>query len=184
MGTRGSLGFIYQNKESLVYNHIDSNPKWLGKHVLKAVSKINSVNGWNKLKENVSKIENIKVDQLYYDVIFIDQVCNGFLQHNINNKFIKNSLFCEYAYIINLDTMKLEFYIGYQKVPQIDNKFGIENIDGFYPCRLVFVFNLNESFEVYDIIEKMEDISNTKIEDSSVIKYFRNNKLNTIKKHD
>ena len=32
-----------------------------------------------------------------------------------SNDFIKNSLFCEYGYIINLDNKSLEFWIGISK---------------------------------------------------------------------
>ena len=38
--------------------------------------------------------------------------------------FIKDSLFCEYAYIINLDDEVLEFYEGYQKEAQKGNRYG------------------------------------------------------------
>lgn len=52
-------------------------------------------------------------------------------------EFITNSLFCEYAYIFNLDTQNLEFYVGYQHRPQPGNRYGEEpDEDGYYPCRL------------------------------------------------
>ena len=55
-----------------------------------------------------------------------------------NSGFIKDSLWCEYAYIINLDTHKLEFYKGFQKVPDRGNRYGMgRSRDGFYPCVLV-----------------------------------------------
>ena len=44
------------------------------------------------------------------------EIASGNLKHLIDNKeFIKESLFCEYAYVINLTTMKLEMYEGFQK---------------------------------------------------------------------
>ncbi|MDU1912528.1 hypothetical protein [Fusobacterium sp.] len=54
-----------------------------------------------------------------------------------NHNFIKNSLFCEWAYIINLDTNKLEVWEGFQEKPQENNRYGIEKDNGFYPCALV-----------------------------------------------
>ena len=42
---------------------------------------------------------------------------NGLRYMIDNHDFIKDSLFCEYAYIINLDTKRLEFYVGFQKTP-------------------------------------------------------------------
>ena len=54
-----------------------------------------------------------------------------------NNNFIKCSLFCEWAYIINLDTEKLEIWEGFQEKSQENNRYGIEKDNGFYPCALV-----------------------------------------------
>lgn len=51
--------------------------------------------------------------------------------------FIKDSLSCEWAYIINLDTEKLEIWEGWQEKPQENNRYGIEKDNGFYPCALV-----------------------------------------------
>lgn len=52
--------------------------------------------------------------------------------------FIKDSLFCEYAYIYDVNSRALEFYDGFQKVPQESNPYGCEpNEDGYYPCRMV-----------------------------------------------
>lgn len=52
--------------------------------------------------------------------------------------FIKDSLWCEYAYIINLDTHKLEFWKGFQKFPQAGNRYGCDAADGgYYPCALI-----------------------------------------------
>ena len=59
--------------------------------------------------------------------------------------FIKNSLFCDYAYIINLDTRKLEFYVGHQRKLQKGNRYGEEtDRNGYYPCRLVKRFPLEK----------------------------------------
>lgn len=51
--------------------------------------------------------------------------------------FIKNSLFCEYGYIINLDENILEIWEGFQKKPQKNNRYGCEKWEGYYPCRLL-----------------------------------------------
>jgi len=41
-------------------------------------------------------------------------IYNGNIEHMINGfDFLSDSLFCEYAYIINLDKMRLEFYEGF-----------------------------------------------------------------------
>lgn len=51
--------------------------------------------------------------------------------------FIKNSLFCEYGYIINLDTNELEVFEGFQKKPQKTNRYGCECNKGYYPCKII-----------------------------------------------
>lgn len=39
------------------------------------------------------------------------------------HEFLYNSLFCEYAYIINLDTRKLEFYTGSNRNPEANGRY-------------------------------------------------------------
>jgi hypothetical protein len=59
-----------------------------------------------------------------------------------NSDFIKDSVFCEWAYIINLDTNELEVYKGFQDTPS-NSRYGNKKSEGgFYPCKLVKVFKL------------------------------------------
>lgn len=74
-----------------------------------------------------------------------------------NRDFILASLFCEYAYIINLDTHKLEFWIGWQKEPDETNRYGTHGDDGYYPCRLVLEIPLSE-IESDNWVERMNKI--------------------------
>ena len=57
--------------------------------------------------------------------------------------FIKDSLFCEYAYIINLDKGTLELYRGFQKEPQENNPFGTDTSDSYYPCKFIQSFPID-----------------------------------------
>ena len=55
---------------------------------------------------------------------------------------ITDSLFCEYGYIFDIDNQVLEFYVGFQHVPQEDNPYGCKptpSMSGqlYYPCRLI-----------------------------------------------
>lgn len=70
--------------------------------------------------------------------------------------FIQDSLFCEYAYIINLDDEVLEFYEGFQKKPQVDNRYGTDEDRGYYPCKLALTIPLDELCDVDRIVKKME----------------------------
>lgn len=72
------------------------------------------------------------------------QIFNGKLQHLIDDKdFIYDSVFCEYAYIIDLDNNTLELYVGFQNEPQDGNPFGNKKVRGNYPCKLVNRFTIN-----------------------------------------
>jgi hypothetical protein len=59
---------------------------------------------------------------------------------------IKDSLFCEYAYVIDLNDEQLLFFSGGQKRPQEGNPYGTKPEkpfgmeEDYYPCRLVAVF--------------------------------------------
>lgn len=59
---------------------------------------------------------------------------------------IRDSLFCEYAYVIDLDRDELLFFIGGQRKPKEGNPYGsqwqrhLDMKEEYYPCRLSAVF--------------------------------------------
>jgi len=63
--------------------------------------------------------------------------------------FIKDSLFCEWAYIINLDSNELEIWIGFQKVP-VHSRYYRDNRDlsepgsEYYPCAMIKKYSLSK----------------------------------------
>ena len=89
----------------------------------------------------------------------IDNDVKVYMKDDID--FIKDSLFCEYAYIINLDDNVLEFYEGFQCEPQEGNRYGTESAyeghDGtkYYPCKLVSTYSLNDMANANEIVENM-----------------------------
>jgi len=143
MGTRGLWGFHYKKKDKLTYNHFDSYPTGLGQTIKEFVShhsikklekmalKIKLVNEQEmptatQIRE-CSRFANLHVGhQKLSDWYCLLRETQGHpnayatkLCYMIDNKkFIQDSLFCEYAYIINLDTKQLEIYIGFQNEPQ------------------------------------------------------------------
>jgi hypothetical protein len=69
------------------------------------------------------------------------------------NEFIIDSLFCEYAYILNLDSEMAEFYRGFQTYPHYHGRYGreikpyyLENPHDtlYYGCALVDSFPMRE----------------------------------------
>ena len=173
MSTNGSFGFVEgRNSYTLFFNFYNSYPIGLGSSILNFISQSNLNSKWSDYKKD----SNL----LYTDLNLISK------DVSFDNNFIKKSLFCEYAYIINLNDMTLEFYRGNQKVPQIGNRFGhVPDKDGYYPCRLVGVFNISEINDIIDIesiLERMNNIVKDNIEDLSVQNHFRKIKLEKIKK--
>ena len=165
-----------------MFNHYDSYPGGSGVYILEFIKKVNIGCGWDKIKESVSSMSTIEDDYGNFEIgieDFLSRLYNGKIKNtNTDSEFIKDSLFCEYAYIINLDSMKLEFYNGFQKKPQIGNRFGVELKKGYYPCRLVYVFDLYA--DIYGVDQKMIKISENDVDDPSVSKYFRKKKLEKI----
>lgn len=188
MGTRGTYGLRKDGIDKLTYNHWDSYPDCLGKTVVEfcknhSIEELNNI--FNKIimvKENHIPTERqIKdcIENGYADFSVADGIetnwycllrnCQGDLEclakaeeyayMTDSEDFIKDSLFCEYAYIINLDDKVLEFYKGFQTSPQVGNRYGTEKHNGYrddyYPCKLSLTFPLDEINDVDKIVEMM-----------------------------
>jgi len=173
MSTRGQVGYIHQGKYAGTYNHSDSYPDGLGEDVVAAVREVKDWDkfkeNYAKLKwvsrdykpseeeiEANSRHADLRVsEQKLTDVYCLlrniqgaDQIPlidRGEVTLMIDNKdFIKDSLFCEYAYVLDLDNMMLEFYEGYQRVKQPGNRFKKAPKSEYYPCKLVAKFPLTD----------------------------------------
>lgn len=184
---RGLVGYIYQDKVSLSYNEDGSEPDELGEDVLDLIVRINKENGWEIFKTNSLKIKdkNDSITDLFGSE-WLNELYSGNLEYwSFDNEFIKESLYCEYVYIINLDTMNFEFYIGFQQKPQIGNRFGTIEKDGYYPCKLSLIINIKDIVDTIDLknlVDKMIKIDETGQDDNSVINLFRKPKLDAINK--
>lgn len=82
--------------------------------------------------------------------------------------FAKDSLFCEYAYVIDLNRNVLEVYQGFNKEPLEPGErfYSEENRDGYYPVKLFkefSLFDLPESFE--DLEKEMNGYEEEEVED-------------------
>lgn len=138
MGTRGAFGFRINNEDKVTYNNFDSYPGGLGDEVVtfiknNAISVLEAAANNIKLVpaksmptgEQIEKYKHyadtdVSTGSLYEWYVLLRNV-QGNLQAYVDDldymidkrEFLKDSLFCEYAYIINLDTKKLEFYKGF-----------------------------------------------------------------------
>lgn len=172
--TRGLTAVKYGDTFIGIANNFDSNINNLGKDVLVFIKKVNDELGWNKFKENLKEIDFI-VDNYeskpsfnikFYDSgkIFIDvlnfnyDVENGEFLYLIYDKkvncminqinFGKDGLFCEYGYVINLDTNMIEFYIG-------NKRNFISKMKGLFPNDIFDTFE-NNSIIYYSIQKILE----------------------------
>lgn len=146
MGTRGTYGYRKNKQDKLMYNNYDSYPEVLGQNMLKYI-KMYSTKEINEVCENIKFIE--KNDFLNLSIKMKEKIqsrkiyLSSFHEDPTilmpeDNDFIKDSLFCEWGYIVNLDTECLEVWIGFQKKAQKGNRYGRKkNGDGYYPCALV-----------------------------------------------
>lgn len=99
MSTRGAIGFYYKGKEKVGYNHFDSYFTGLGNDLL------NYLKGKTK-EELINVCNSIKLES-EDDAWAVNKFNDDFRDYRT---FLYDNVFCEYAYIINLDSNKLEVY--------------------------------------------------------------------------
>lgn len=184
MGTRGCYGFRKNGIDKLTYNHFDSYPDCLG-HIMAEFCKSTPLSEMNEIFDRLILVdendkptpEQIDECKRYYNGNVAskspeDWYCllreaqgepnaykNGLRYMTDSHEFIKDSLFCEYAYIINLDTKKLEFWVGFQQKPDAGNRYGMTSDRGYYPCKMKASYSLlpryMEKRSVEGIVEDM-----------------------------
>jgi len=185
MGTRGIMGIRIDGQDKLNYNHFDSYPSYLGVNMARDVKDIlaNSGIDWFKEKARALKmvdhnsnskpskkeIENLKQyadlnvsDRTYKEWYVLLRNLQGELKQTLeagymidDHGFIRDSLFCEWAYIVNLDEMTFEVYVGFQKKRHNKGRYAKlppdpGTPDGgmftkqtvYYPCALVATYPL------------------------------------------
>lgn len=75
----------------------------------------------------------------------LDAILKDNLEHMLDSKnFLYDSLFCEYAYIINFDDNTFNVYIGFQKEPFNESEFGTQANENYYPVKLVYKEDLSK----------------------------------------
>jgi hypothetical protein len=146
MSTRGAIGFRINHKDKVTYNHSKSYPSWLGVRIMTFVHDTPDI----ELKEIANRIELVSEDsqptpeqikkllrfadasvgtQTVRDWYCLLRDTQGDLSHYRRgliymidyHEFLADSLFCEWAYIINIDTEELEVYRGLNKRKHVKN---------------------------------------------------------------
>lgn len=192
MGTRGLYGFRKNEVDKTTYNHYDSYPDCLGRTMVEfcqttSIEEMNEIFDRIVLVEEGSKPTQKQITDCieYYDGSVSHQTPEDWycllrdaqgnpniykhgLKYMIDNQnFIKDSLFCEYAYIINLDEECLEFWVGFQKEPDEDNRYGAEEEDGYYPCKMLgeYSFKCLKEYGIEYIIKSMNRATEDEFEE-------------------
>ena len=170
MGTRGLMGVRIGGVDKLTYNHWDSYPSRLGNDIVTYLKEIvNMDEEVEKVKslrlvsedgkpttediEKFNKHANINVGEKKFDSWYcLLRELQGKLGETLSSgvmidsrDFIDDSLFCEWAYIVNFDEMVLEVYKGYQQASHDKGRYASAvGIREFYPCALIKTFPLND----------------------------------------
>lgn len=171
-----------------MYNHSDSYPEFLGEIVVNWLAERST----ERLKEIFDNLEMVPEENLtaidrrwceehgiepgtnWYDTLRDNQgdldsleTCPIAID---GSSFIYDSLFCKYAYIANLDTNELEFWLGFQKKPDPSNRYGAKcDCGGYYPCKLVKTWSFDDDVweNPSEIVNEMTTIANKEEEDSA-----------------
>lgn len=175
MGTRGAYGFIKNGVEKITYNHFDSYPEWLGSNVVEfiqetGIRKLNeifdSICMVNKkdvpTKKQIEECEEFKdldvgsqSESDWYCLLRgaqgnLSAYSSGLKYMIDSSEFMFDSLFCEFAYIINLDTEMLEFYKGFNTDESARGRYASvkgRDSQGYYGVALVTEFPLKSIVE-------------------------------------
>jgi len=171
MGTRGLMGVRVDGVDKLTYNHWDSYPSALGEDILEYLKTVDI----DEEAEKARSLRLVQEDDrpTTVDIEKYKQYCNlkvgeksaktwycllrelqGKLHQTMlagvmidSHEFINDSLFCEWAYVVNFDERVLEVYKGFQREPHAKGRYAsavCSPEQGYYPCALIKEFSLND----------------------------------------
>lgn len=215
MKVLGAYGFRKGIYDKITYNIENSEPKILGRKILKFICE-NETKDMEKMAER-----KILVDRLEYPTPLQAAECKRYRRYKVSSntnqqwsdilkdttgdlgllksKFkymtdasilLRNSILCDYAYIINLNNRALEFYIGDQLHPSCNRykccdgdiqELYVEANDLMhtYNCKLynVMYFHTIRNNDIEGLVREMESSSRRHIKelayDFSLIDKFR-----------
>lgn len=185
MGTR-SLTMVYSDGEYKVaqYGQFDGYPEDLGCYILNFLKnnnikllkeRVNEIGSYSK--DDIEKIneyikEKRSKDPFYYwptKFPHLSRECRAEVLEKIIKKeidkvnlelnFAADSLFCEWAYVIDLDNNTLEIFDGINKtkLDENDRFYFLEekSTDPYHPIKFLIKFDLNNLPEEKEFIEKI-----------------------------
>jgi hypothetical protein len=179
MGTRGAIGFIRNGVVKATYNHFDSYPDGVGQKVVeycRARDRAQLTVDCDAIRMVDEKVaptdediarhgatadmgvgERGKVD--WYKLLrktqgSLEKSATAGVMIEGGRDFMRNSLFCEWAYLVNLDDGTLDVYRGFNRKPPTDGIFAGEGSpdahvkerigEEYYPCNRIARFPLGD----------------------------------------
>lgn len=118
MGTRGLVGFRVSGEDKLTCNNFDSYPEVLGRSCADFIEDID-INAARKRVSAIKQTDNWDAES--YGCMLGRMLESG--KYQDHHEFIEDSLWCEWAYIINLDDEVLEIYKGFQTRPHSNGRY-------------------------------------------------------------
>ena len=180
MATRSLIAVINKKGEVKVanYNQFDGYIEHIGVSVLKFISNQKKMEKLEENIENFTFTEDIVREENAYYMNFLSSYLGVQLLENIANMkkekdrtlynyfdFMKDSLFCEYAYVINFQKKQLEIFTGLVIEPHNSNPYFSGDVsyvqvasDGtiYFPVKLVKTFQLSDLPTVEDFKKMFE----------------------------
>jgi len=161
MSTRGSFIVRRDNEDKELYIPHDAYPRGAGKEIIRLIREREISKLFNLL---VSEDEAELKDDYGHDYSL--EKCEYCIENDEvyiytrGGRYILDSLMCEYAYALDLDSDTLEYYVGFQKTPQAGNRYGTIEINGYFPCCLkaVFSFAYLSQANIPDVVDLMESL--------------------------
>ena len=158
-------------EEKHIHIPCDAYPSCAGDEIVSLIKKVNVQRLFDLLiDETTASIEELEaypyIEMYSYKEMLRHARNDEYVLFVPDTDYIKSSLFCEYAYVINLDSETLEFYKGFQTKPQKGNRYGTEvnmtrdySNTSYYPCGLAAVFMLSdvEKMDTHEIVDMMEN---------------------------
>jgi len=171
VSTRGAYGFRVDGVDKIAYNHCDSYPRCLGDDVGASIVAWRNQGTPDTLRDRVRAIRLVSEKDRPTDADV--ERCKPYTDLGVSKRstddwycllrgaqgdldaalkcgiivdsaeFLKDSTFCEYAYIVNLDELTFEVYRGFQKNPHARGRYGSDvPHERCYPVALVKSFPL------------------------------------------
>lgn len=192
MGTRGFVGFVADGRETFTYNHFDSYPSGVGTEVLAFARTLAGDSETEERYRNLAReikhvsdatpptreqvVElaqfadlNVSKGNLYeewYGLLRNTQgnpaliLGCGYAEHDPD--FPRDSLWCEWGYLIDFDRRVFEVYEGFQQSPPTAGRWAdvtppVEATSaGYHPVNRVAVFNLDDLPTDEEFVAKLE----------------------------